>query len=100
MEEEGSVLGPGIRLVLAAPENGGDGGVGTGVEKKGTGACGVDALRPVALDEPKNADRRAKALLGVRARAQDDVDQGVGVGPDLGGVTGNPLMGPVTVAPM
>ena len=36
----------------------------------------------------------------MRPRAQDDVDQSVGVGPDLGGVAANALMGPITIAPM
>ena len=39
-------------------------------------------------------------MFGMRPRAQDDVDQSVGVGPDLGGVAANALMGPVTIAPM
>lgn len=71
-----------------------------GVEQKGTGAGGVDALLAIALDQPENADGGAEALFQMRPRPQDDVDQGVGVGADLGGLGTNTLMGPVAKTAM
>ncbi len=56
-----------------------------GVEQKSTGAGGVDALVAIALDQPENADGGAEALFRMRPRPQDDVDQCLGIGTDLGG---------------
>src|SRR6266851_3177087 len=101
MDEDGRrLLLGGSRLIGAVLQNGGDGLVGAGVEEKGAGAGGVEALWPVALQKSENPDGGAKALFWVRARTQDDVDQSVGVGPDLCGIMANALMCPVTVAPM
>src|ERR1700719_1186275 len=100
MEENGRVRRSGLRLVLAAAQDGGDGLVGARVEQERTRTGSVDTLWPVALYEPENPDGGAEALFGMRARAQNDVDQRVGVGADLGGVTANALMCPVAVAPV
>lgn len=66
----------------------------------GTGAGGIDALLAVALDQPENTDGGAEALFRMRPRPQDDVDQSVGVGADLGGFGTNTLMGPVAITAM
>src|SRR3984885_12271131 len=100
MEENGRVRSCGRRLVLAALQDGGDRLVGARVEQERTCAGGIETLCAVALDEPENPDGGAEALLGMRTRAQDDVDQSVGVGADLGGGAANALMGPVAVAAM
>src|SRR6201982_904752 len=61
-------------------------------------AGGPPPLGPVALDEPHDADAGAEALLGVRALAQDDLDQCRGLGADLTGLPRNPLQRPIGVA--
>ena len=83
MEEDGRLLGGRSGSVGAVLENGGDRFVRTGIEQKGTGTGGIDALLAVALDQSENADGGAKALFWMRPRPQDDVDQRVGVGPTL-----------------
>src|ERR1700728_3777213 len=100
MEENGRVRSCGRRLVLAALQDGGDRLIGARVQQERTCAGGIETLCAVALGEPENPDGGAEALLGMRTRAQDDVDQSVGVGADLGGGAANALMGPVAVAPM
>src|SRR6266702_587845 len=101
MEEDGGrLLRRGRRFVGAILQNGGDRLVGSGIEQEGAGAGSVDALWPIALHKSENPDGRAKALFGMRPRAQDDFDQSVRVGPDLGGIATNALMRPVTVAPV
>src|SRR5271165_6744121 len=101
MEEDGRrLLRLGSRLIGAVLQDGGDGLVGAGVKQKGAAAGGVDPLWPIALHQSENPDGGAEALFGMRARAQDDVDQSVGVGADLGGITTNALMRPVAIAPM
>jgi len=66
MEENGRVFGRGRPLVLAVVQDGGDGLVGARVEQECPRAGGIDALRPVTLDEAENADGRAEALFGMR----------------------------------
>ncbi len=100
MEEDGRLLGGRSGSVGAVLEDGGDRFVGTGVEQKGTGAGGVDAFTAVSLDQSENADRRAEALFRMRPRPQDDVDQRLDIGTDLGGFGTNALMGPVAIAAM
>ena len=41
-----------------------------------------------------------KTLFGMRPRAQDDVDQRVGVWPDLSGVAPNAFVRPIAITPM
>lgn len=96
----GGLLGRRRGFVGAVLEDGSDRFVGTGIEQKGTGAGGVDALLAMAFDQPENADGRAEALLRMRPRTQDDVDQGLGVGPHLGGFGADALVGPAAVAAM
>ena len=84
MEEDGRLLGGRSGSVSAVLEDRGDRFVRTGVEQEGPGASGVDAFLAIALDQPENADGRAEALFRMRSRPQDDVDQGVDVGADLG----------------
>ena len=64
------------RGVLAVVlQDGGDRGVGAGAEHQRAGAGGIDPLGAVALDQAEDADAGAEALLGMRPRAQDDIDQ-------------------------
>ena len=56
MEKDRCILCCRSCLVGAVLEDGGDGFVGAGVEQKGAGAGGVDALCPIAFDEPENSD--------------------------------------------
>src|SRR5437588_7114990 len=101
MEEDGfGLLRCCSHLVGAVLEDSGDGLVGAGVEQESAGARGVDTLPSIVLHKPENPDGRTEALFGMGPRAQDDLDQRVGVGSDLGGLTANALMCPVTVAPM
>ena len=58
------------------------------------------APRRSASDQAEDADAGAEALLGMRPRAQDDVDQGGGVVADRGGLAADPLMRPVAIAPV
>lgn len=78
----------------------GDRFVRTGVEQEGPGTSGVDAFLAIALDQPENADGRAEALFRMRPRPQDDIDQRLGIGTDLGGFGTNALMGPVAISAM
>src|SRR3954468_3105058 len=99
-KRNGCLVGGRSGPVGAVLEDGGDRFVRTGVEQQGTGAGGVDALLAVALDQPENADGGAEALFRMRSRPQDDVDQGVDVGADLGCFGTNTLMGPVAITTM
>jgi hypothetical protein len=84
VEENGRLLGGRSGSVGAVLEDGGERFVGTGVEQEGPGAGGVDAFLAIALDQPENADGGAEALFWMRPRPQDDVDQRLGIGADLG----------------
>jgi hypothetical protein len=69
MDEDGHrLLLGGCRLIGAVLQNGGDGLVGAGIEEKGAGAGGVEALWPVTLHKSENPYGGAKALFWVRAR--------------------------------
>ena len=96
----GASCGRGSRLVGSVLQDGGDGFVGAGVEQEGARAGGVDTFRPVALDEAENPDGRAEALFWMRPRAQDDVDQRVGVWPDLSGIAPNAFVRPIAITSM
>jgi hypothetical protein len=100
VEEDGRLLGGRSGSVSAVLENGGDRFVRTGVEQEDPGASGIDAFLAIALDQPENADGRTEALFRMRSRPQDDVDQRLGIGADLGGFGTNALMGPVAIAAM
>src|SRR6202163_4682443 len=75
-----------------------DRAVGSRADLQRPAAGGLQPLGPVALDEPHDADAGAKALLGVRALAQDDLDQRRGFGTDLAGLPRDPLRRPIGVA--
>jgi hypothetical protein len=59
------VSSAGGRFVLAVLQDGGDGLVGARVEQQRPRTGGVQALRPVALDEADNPDGGAEALFGM-----------------------------------
>src|SRR5215470_8432458 len=63
-------------------------------------AGGLQPIRAIALGQAEDADGGAKALLGVRALAHDDLDQRSGVASDLAGLAGDPLRCPIGVAAM
>src|SRR6202047_4471497 len=75
-----------------------DRAVGSRADLQRSAASGLQPLGPVTLDEPHDADAGAEALLGVRALAQDDLDQRRGLGADLAGLPRNPLRRPIGVA--
>src|SRR6202012_3645435 len=82
-------------LVFAVLEDLGDGGVGERVEHQSPRASGVDPLGHIAFDQRENADRRSKALFGMRPRTKDDIDQDGSVGTEFGGLTADTFMGPI-----
>jgi hypothetical protein len=88
---------PAIEVVL---EDGGDGGIGAGADLERPLASGLEALAAMAFGEPEDADAGAKALLGMAAFAHDDINESSGVGPDVSGLTADPLRGPGGVAAM
>src|SRR4029077_288109 len=100
VEEDGHLLGRRGGFVGAVLEDGRDRFVGTGIEKEGTGAGGINAFLAIALDQPENADGRAKSLFRMWSRTEDDLDQRLGVGPHFSGFRTDALMGPVAVAAM
>ena len=77
-----------------------DGGEGARADLKRPAAGGLEPVAAIALDQPNDADRRAEALLGMRALAQNDLDQRCGIAPDLAGLAPDPLRRPVGIAPM
>src|SRR5207302_684499 len=75
-------------------------GVGSGAEHQRAGAGGINPFRTIALDQSQNADAGAEPLLGMRPRAQDDIDQHGGVRTDGLGLMPDALVGPVAIAPV
>src|SRR4051812_47277160 len=65
--------------------------VGAGTERQGPGARAVQPLGAVSLAEPENADAGPEPLLGMRARAQDDLEQRGSIVADDGGLAQDPL---------
>src|SRR4051812_4327456 len=55
--------------------------VGAGAKRQGSGARAVQPLGAVSLAEPKDADAGPEPLLGMRARAQDHLEQRGGISP-------------------
>lgn len=100
MEEDERLLGRRSGSVGAVVEDGRDRFVRTDVEQQRTGAGGIDAFLAIALDQPENANCGAEALFRRRSRTQDDVDQRLGIGTDLGGFGTNTLMSPVAITTM
>src|SRR5882672_726325 len=96
-------LGGGARQRLtieAVVEDGVDRAVRSGADLEATAAGRLEAVDAVLAGEPQDAHAGAEALLGVRAAAQDDVDQGGGVWPDGGGFALDALVRPAGVAAM
>jgi hypothetical protein len=60
----------------------------------------LDALGTIALDQAQDSDAGAKALLGMRPRAQDNVNQHSGIPTDCLGFVSDAFVGPVAIAPM
>src|SRR3954451_18323537 len=75
-------------------------GVGAGAERQGPGARAIQPLGAVSLAEPQNANAGPDPLLGMRARPQDHLDQRGRIVADGGGLTQDPLVGPIAVAPV
>ena len=95
----GSSVGGARRLAISVGlQDRIDRAVGSRADLQRPTAGGLHPLGPVALDEPHDADAGAEALLGVRALAQDDLDQCRGLGADLTGLPRNPLQRPIGVA--
>ena len=87
----GPLRRPAIEVV---PEDGGDRGVGSGADLEGPLTGGLEPFVAMAPGQAQNADGRAEPLFGMGARAHDDVDQGLGIGTDGGGVMADPLRRP------
>ena len=64
------------------------------------GASGFELLAAIGLGESQDVDTGAEALLGVRALAQDDLDQCRGVAADLAGLPPQALRRPISIAPV
>src|SRR5215467_15130124 len=94
-------FGAGGRGAFAAVlQNGGDRGVGSRAKHQRASAGRIDALGTIAFDQAQDADAGAETLLGVRPRAQNDIDEHGGVGTDRLGLMADALMGPVAIAPV
>src|SRR5262249_2629965 len=63
-------------------------------------AGGIDPLGTIALDQAQDANTGAEALLGMRPRAQDDVDQHRGARADRLGLVPDAFVCPVAIAPV
>ena len=85
------------RLVL---EDRIDGTVGARTDLKRSTAGGLQPFATICLGQPQDADAGAETLLGVRALAQDDLDQRRGMAADCAGLPPDALRGPVGIAPV
>src|SRR5271157_4735142 len=86
--------------VLSIPKDRRDRAVRAGAQCQRSRAGSIQPLGVVARRQPKNADAGTEPLLGMRARAQDDLDQRRGVIADRLGFSQDPLVRPVVVAPV
>src|SRR5436190_3096000 len=77
-----------------------DRGVGTCADLKRPAAGRLQPLPAKTLGQADDADRGAEALLGVRALADDDLDQRRGIAPDLAGLSADTLRRPIGIAPV
>src|SRR5258708_21902177 len=93
----GSSAAPVLATVL---EDGGNRGVGAGAEHQRAGAGSIDPFGAITLDQAQDGDAGAEALLGMRPRAQDDIDQHGGVRADRLRLMADALVGPVGIAPV
>src|SRR5437764_11472513 len=87
-----SRCGAGGSALAVVLQDGGDRGVGPGAEHQRAGAGGVNPFGAIALDQSQNADAGTETLLGMRPRAQDDIDQHGGVGADGLGLMADALV--------
>jgi hypothetical protein len=71
-------------------EDGFDGAVGPGADLDGPLGGGLDARRSIGADETHDAERGAKALLGMGPSLQDLLAQRCGRRADLAGVAVTP----------
>src|SRR5271157_2922411 len=81
--------------VLSIPKDRRDRAVRAGAQCQRSRAGSIQPLGVVARRQPKNADAGTEPLLGMRARAQDDLDQRRGVVADRLGFSQDPLVRPV-----
>src|SRR5262252_9121293 len=77
-----------------------DGAEGARPDRERALAGRLNALPAIALGQPDDADRSAKALLWMRALAHDDLDQRRRIAADLAGLPSDPLRRPIGVAAM
>ena len=75
--------GGGPSAIEVGLQDRGDRGVGARADLERAAAGGFQPLMPEAVGVPEDADRGAEALLGMRALAQDDLDQRRCLRPDL-----------------
>src|SRR4029450_10102679 len=68
-----------------------DRAVGARADLERSAAGGLEPLGAIVLCEPQDADAGAEALLGVRALAQNDLDQRRGVAADRAGLSPDAL---------
>ena len=68
-----------------------------GADLQGPFARRLQAFGSVGFGEAKDADAGAEALFWMGPAAQDDVDQGLGIGPVGGGVATDTVRGPIGV---
>jgi hypothetical protein len=86
--------------VEASLEDGLDAAVAEGLQGEGATAGSFEAIAAVGPSEAEDAQTGAKALLGVRARPQDAIDQLRGGRPGLLGPPQQPAGRPLQVAAM
>src|SRR5215467_10814427 len=89
-----------LSAIEAVLEDRVDGTVGARPDLERPAAGGLEPLAAIGLGQPQDADAGAEALLGVRAFAQDDLDQRRGVAADRAGLPPDALRSPVGIAPV
>jgi hypothetical protein len=80
--------------IEAFVENRADGAVGSGADLEAAAAGGLEPFCAVLAGQAQDAEAGAEALLGMGPAAQDDLDQGGGVGSDDGGLAPDALVRP------
>jgi hypothetical protein len=77
-----------------------DRSIGARADLQRVGTGGFEPLDAVAVGEPDDAETGAEALFGMRALAQDDLDQRRGHWADLAGLALDALRRPIGVPPV
>ncbi len=77
-----------------------DRAVGSGADLEPAPARRLEPFGAVLAGEPQDAEASAEALLGMGPAAQDDLDEGVGVGADGGSLALDAFVGPAGMATM